>query len=219
MDRVTSDGSLAERFPTESEWARLSTLALAGGGNRCWWQAGAICRLLEAGWALPRYWVGTSAGAAIAMASLTTGPKVALAACRKLYGETSRVFDWHGLRRGRLRFAHQSVYPAWLDSFVNESSFNELRVGGVSLHVAVTRPSRFLGVKVSVALGTLAYIIDKKSGTAFTQVFPSFWDCARSFVMPCRSLGECFRSAPPFDGNGGAATNHASGSSRRWICL
>jgi len=99
-------------FPTSQAWADLSTLALAGGGNRCWWQAGAISRRLEAGWPLPKQWVGTSAGAAIAAACLTTGPGAALAACRELYGQTNRIFDWRGMRRGRLKFAHQSVYPS-----------------------------------------------------------------------------------------------------------
>ena len=155
-------GAVVPPFPTSQAWAGLSTLALAGGGNRCWWQAGAISRLLEAGWPLPKQWVGTSAGAAIATACLTTGPEAALAACRELYGQTNRIFDWRGMRRGRLKFAHQSVYPAWLDAFVNEKTFGQLRTCGASLQVAVTRPSRLLGLVGSVALGTVAYLVDKK---------------------------------------------------------
>lgn len=104
--------AIAEPFPNDQAWAELSTLALAGGGNRCWWQAGVLSCLIEAGWSLPRQWVGTSAGAAIAAACLTTGPEIALAACRELYGGTTRIFKWQGLQHGRLEFAHQTIYPA-----------------------------------------------------------------------------------------------------------
>lgn len=44
----------------------IHTLAFAGGGNRCWWQAGVVSQLLDMGWKLPPTLVGTSAGAAIA---------------------------------------------------------------------------------------------------------------------------------------------------------
>ncbi|KVK78598.1 patatin [Burkholderia cepacia] len=139
-----------------------SILALAGGGNRCWWQAGVLARLMREGWTMPRQLVGTSAGAAIAAACLTIGPEAALDACRALYGRTARIFHWRGLLHGRLEFAHQTVYPAWLDAFVNEQTFATLRASGSSLRVAVTRPARYLGLTVSVSLGTLAYLVDKK---------------------------------------------------------
>lgn len=191
-------------FPTASAWEELSTLALAGGGNRCWWQAGAISRLLEAGWSLPRHWVGTSAGAAIAAACLTTGPEIALAACRELYGGTTRIFDWRGLRRGRLEFAHQSVYPAWLDAFVNDSTFETLRSCGASLQVAVTRPSRFLGLGTSVAFGTLAYLVDKKVWHSIHPRLPSLLGLRQEFIdiTHCTTAPDAHRvllaaAAPP----------------------
>ena len=176
-------------FPTGQAWAALSTLALAGGGNRCWWQAGAISHLLEIGWSLPRQWVGTSAGAAIAAACLTTGPETALAACRKLYRDTARVFHWQGLWRGRLEFAHQTVYPAWLDAFVNEKTFGQLRDCGASLHVAVTRPSRVFGLGASVALGTIAYLVDKKVWHSIHPRLPGLLGLRQEFIDITRCRG------------------------------
>lgn len=176
-------------FPNHQAWSALSTLALAGGGNRCWWQAGAISRLLEAGRSLPRQWVGTSAGAAIAAACLTTGPEVALAACRELYGGTTRIFAWQGLRRGRLEFAHQTIYPAWLDAFVNDRTFSQLRECGASLQVAVTRPSRVLGLSISVALGTLAYIVDRKIRHSIHPRLPGLLGLRQEFIDITRCGG------------------------------
>jgi predicted acylesterase/phospholipase RssA len=54
--------------------ASIDTLVFAGGGNRCWWQAGAISQLLMQGWRLPPQLIGTSAGAAVAASFLTAGP-------------------------------------------------------------------------------------------------------------------------------------------------
>jgi predicted acylesterase/phospholipase RssA len=191
-------------FPNEQAWSTLSTLALAGGGNRCWWQAGAISYLLDTGWSLPRKWVGTSAGAAIAASCLTTGPESALVACRALYSETTRIFDWQGLRRGRLEFAHQTVYPAWLDAFVNDKTFSQLRNCGASLQVAVTRPSRLLGLGMSVALGTVAYLVDKKVWHSIHPRLPGFLGLRLEFIdiTRCNSAYDAHRvllaaAAPP----------------------
>jgi len=47
------------------------TVVFAGGGNRCWWQAGAVDRLCdEANWQVKRL-IGVSAGAGIATAFAT----------------------------------------------------------------------------------------------------------------------------------------------------
>ena len=44
--------------------SHIRTLAFAGGGNRCWWQAGLMTELMQNGAQLPALLVGTSAGAA-----------------------------------------------------------------------------------------------------------------------------------------------------------
>lgn len=191
-------------FPKEEDWVALSTLVLAGGGNRCWWQAGALSHLLESGRQLPNQLVGTSAGAAIAASCLTTSPEAALAACRKLYSGTSQIFNWQSMRHGRLEFAHQTIYPAWLDAFINENTFSQMRKRGASLHVAITRPSRFLGLSVSVALGTLAYIIDKKIAHSIHPRLPKLLGLRQEFIdiSCCSNAADAHRvllaaAAPP----------------------
>lgn len=141
--------------------ADIRTLIFAGGGNRCWWQAGAVTQWLERGWRLPAQLVGTSAGAAVAAACLTTGAPAALDACERLFNANPRLFEWRDLGRFRLRFAHQHIYPAWLSSFVNAQTFAALRGAPGSLRVALTRPARVLGLGGSVFAGTLAYLVDK----------------------------------------------------------
>ncbi|MDO1529682.1 patatin-like phospholipase family protein [Fulvimonas sp. R45] len=139
----------------------IDTLVFAGGGNRCWWQAGAISHLLAQHWRLPAQLVGTSAGAAVAAAFLTAGPQAALASCQRLYADRTRMFEWRGLLRGRLHFAHRHIYPAWLASFVDARHFEAFRQSSNQLQVAITRPARWLGLRGSVAIATLAYLADK----------------------------------------------------------
>jgi predicted acylesterase/phospholipase RssA len=172
--------------------ASISTLALAGGGNRCWWQAGALSRLMQEGWVMPPRLIGTSAGAAIAAACLTTGPEAALESCKELYSRTAKIFHWRSLLRGHVEFAHQTVYPAWLSAFVNERTFAVLRESGSSLQVAVTRPARYLGLKVSVGLGTLAYIVDKKLWHSIHPRLPGLLGLTQEFidVTRCESAAD-----------------------------
>jgi predicted acylesterase/phospholipase RssA len=139
----------------------IHTLVFAGGGNRCWWQAGVVAHALEQGWKLPPALCGTSGGAAVATSLLTTGVHAALAACQRLYAQNARMLEWRHLWRLRLRFAHRHIYPAWVASFLNTEQFERLRQSSSRLSVAVTRPARMLGLSGSVATATLAYLIDK----------------------------------------------------------
>ena len=88
----------------------IDTLVMAGGGNRCWWQAGLMNTWLSQEWQLPRRIIATSAGAAIATAFFTTGVQHALDACKNLYACNSQVFDWKALASLGIKFAHQHIY-------------------------------------------------------------------------------------------------------------
>ena len=138
------------------------TLVFAGGGNRCWWQAGLLSALLQEGAELPPELIGTSAGAAIAAGAMSGGVATALEACRSLYAGNAAVFRWRGLLSGRMEFAHQHIYPAWISAFIHAASLQRLRQGSSRLLVAVSRSAPLLGQSVSVGLGTLAYVLDNK---------------------------------------------------------
>jgi hypothetical protein len=114
----------------------FQTLAFAGGGNRCWWQAGLVTHLQDQGAQLPRQLVGTSAGAAIAASLVTGSTMTALQACQRLYAANAQLFDWRGLRQLKFKFAHQTVYPAWLSAFVHEGNFKTLQNAPSQLLVA-----------------------------------------------------------------------------------
>jgi len=83
----------------------VETLVFAGGGNRCWWQAGVLRHLIDRGMRLPMQLVGTSAGAAVA------DPDIALDACLRLHAQTPRIFQGLALPALKLKFAISTSTP------------------------------------------------------------------------------------------------------------
>jgi hypothetical protein len=148
--------------PAENaDLAACRTLVLAGGGNRCWWQAGVLSRLRSLGWAAPTSVLGTSAGAAMGFALLTDGIEAALQACQRLYAANSGLLHWALRPRPRVWFAHRYIYPAWIDALATAERQQLLHRSGARLFVALSRPARGLGLAGSVALGAAAYALAK----------------------------------------------------------
>lgn len=184
--------------------ASPQTLVLAGGGNRCWWQAGLLSTLMQGGATLPKELIGTSAGAAIATAAMSGGVSAAMDACRQLYSGNATVFRWRGLLSGRFEFAHQRIYPAWLAAFVDAACLQRLRLGASRLLVAVSRPAPVMGLAASVGLGTLAYALDNKVWHRLHPQLPRWIGLRLEFMAlhECESPAEakrilCAAAAPP----------------------
>lgn len=183
----------------------IDTLVFAGGGNRCWWQAGALSVLMERGVRLPAQLVGTSAGAAVAASFLVQGTDKARQACLKLYAGNPRIFDWSALTKFKLKFAHQHIYPAWVDAFFNATTFSTLRDASPRLTVGLTRPARWLGMSGSVAAGTLAYLVDKYLWNSIHPRLPTRLGLRQDFmvlndcpdIVTAQSLLIAAASAPP----------------------
>jgi hypothetical protein len=174
---------------------QIQTFVFAGGGNRCWWQAGLVTHLQAQGEQLPGQLVGTSAGAAIAASLLTGSTMTALQACQRLYAANAQLFDWHGLRQLKFKFAHQTDYPAWLAAFVHEGNFKTLQTAQSQLLVAVTRPAKALGLMGSVAAGTIAYLVDKNCFTTSTRLCHVFWVCDKR-SLHCATAPQCKMRKP-----------------------
>jgi predicted acylesterase/phospholipase RssA len=169
------------------DFSTIETLVLAGGGNRCWWQAGALRHLMEEGKRLPTKLVGTSAGAAVATSFLVGGSDTALRACLRIYAGNQKIFDWYSLSKLKLKFAHQHIYPAWVDSFLNAGTFATLRQSASRLTVALTRQTRFLGIGGSVAAGTMAYLVDKYLWNSIHPRLPGLLGLRQDFLV----LNDC----------------------------
>jgi predicted acylesterase/phospholipase RssA len=165
----------------------IDTLVMAGGGNRCWWQAGLVQALIQRGWALPQNITATSAGAAIATSLMAGTTEAALVACKKLYAANAQLFDWNALIGLKVKFAHQHIYPAWLYSLLGDGDYAALQQSQSRLSVAVTQPAPWLGLTGSLITGSVAYLLDKKIAHSIHPKFPRYLGLRQAFF----SLKEC----------------------------
>lgn len=178
MDTMSAVAAIANY-----KFDRVESLVFAGGGNRCWWQAGLLTQLFDSGFERPQRFVGTSGGAAIAASLLTHGAQYALDTCIAAYAGNRSIFDFS--RRAKLRFAHTKIYPAWIASFFNAESFSKFRTSTTTLTVAVTRPTRLLGVGGSALAGTLAYLVEKYWSNSLHPKLPRWLGLRQDFVTIC----------------------------------
>lgn len=193
--------------PTDGplDLSQFEVMICAGGGNRCWWQAGLLNVLGDHGLSPPPSLVGTSAGAAIATAWATRSIDRALDSCKRLYSENARVFRWRP-QAGEARFAQTLIYPEWIDSVLDSTGFEALPGVSSKLSIAVTRPSRWLGPRISIGLATLFYMADKALGGKLHPTMLTRLGLSHEFFMLQEStnLGQAQRllvaaaAAPPF---------------------
>ena len=172
---------------TAVDLGAIDTLVLAGGGNRCWWQAGLVQALIQRGWTLPQNITATSAGAAIATSLMAGTTEAALVACKQLYSANAQLFDWKALIRLKVKFAHQHIYPAWLHSLLGDGDYAALQQAQSRLSVAVTQPAHWLGLTGSLITGSVTYLLDKKIAHSIHPKFPRYLGLHQAFF----SLNEC----------------------------
>ena len=94
------------------------TIVFAGGGNRCWWQAGVVSILsVERCWKARRF-IGVSAGAGVATAFATGRLQDALRAAVERFNGTPKNIIWRDLLKGKRPFVLPRIYPDWIESFL-----------------------------------------------------------------------------------------------------
>lgn len=140
---------------------QFSHVALAGGGNRCWWQAGFLDIFLSQVTAKPRQLIGASAGAAIATAVVTNRVRQSLEAASLRFEQTARNFEWRWLLRGERPFAMPRIYPEWIQTFLSASEWPLFKSSPIKVDVVITRPLSGLPVSFSTLLALGLYATEK----------------------------------------------------------
>lgn len=136
-------------------------VVFAGGGHRCWWQAGFWDVFAPAAGLAPRVVAGVSAGAATACMLLANDAHAGLAHYRKALAGAPRNAYWANLfRRGRPVFPHDAIYRVALATLLGGDRFERLR-RGPEIRIVYARPPSGLGPRAGVALGMLAYTLEK----------------------------------------------------------
>jgi predicted acylesterase/phospholipase RssA len=136
-------------------------IVFAGGGNRCWWQAGMVGQLSQHPCWQARQLVGASAGAGVATAFATGSIQNALSEAIERFNNTPRNFEWRELLKGRRPFALPKIYPDWISTFLDGSDLARLKQASLSVSVVITRPIRFLPLSLSTLIALGLYSSEK----------------------------------------------------------
>lgn len=137
-------------------------VVFAGGGHRCWWQAGFWEVVAPAIELRPRVIAGVSAGAATACLLFANDSRTALAYYREALKDNPRnVYPANLFRRGRHVFPHNEIYRNALRTLLGGERFAHLMRNAPEIRVQYARIPRWLGPRSAVALGIVGYNIEK----------------------------------------------------------
>lgn len=144
----------------------MSTLFLkavfAGGGHRCWWQAGWWDRVRAEQPLAPQRIAGVSAGAATACLLYANDPQRALEHYREVILPGARNAYWHRLWRGGGQvFPHEGIYRRALSVLLGGPAFERLRRDAPEVRITYALAPRRLGPMGGFALGVALYNLEK----------------------------------------------------------
>lgn len=157
-DGLSPAGKRTERLPDlpASDPRRFAAAVFAGGGNRCFWQAGFCSEAAPAiGLEAVRRVAATSAGAAIACVLLAGRLRAGLAHFRAAVAANPRNLYPGNVFLGRPVFPHAALYRRALLALIDPDALARLHAGPEVL-VPVTRAPPWLGVRMAFAVAGLA---------------------------------------------------------------
>lgn len=162
-------------------------VVFAGGGNRCWWQAGFWDVVRPALDLRPRVIAGISAGAATACMLYTRDSRWVMRYYEEALRHNRRNVHWGNLLRAEPVFPHYRIYRQALLDIYGEP-FAKL-AGAPDIRIGVSHVPRWLGARSAVAAGLIAYNIEKYvrktlhptlgRSLGFRPEFVRAQDCAR----------------------------------------
>ncbi|GAA0830512.1 patatin-like phospholipase family protein [Cupriavidus pauculus] len=154
-----SASSSSPSFTSSSSQA-FDQVVFAGGGNRCWWQAGWWDTVAPALQLRPRVIAGISAGAATACMVYAHDSHQTMAYYRNVLADNSRNAYWGNLLRGERVFPHYGIYRNALLSLFGDNRLQKLQQAP-EIRIGIAHIPRWSGPRLAVAAGLLAYNIDK----------------------------------------------------------
>jgi predicted acylesterase/phospholipase RssA len=181
------------RPPDSSDVARggaFDAVVFAGGGCRCFWQAGFWSVAASALDLAPRVVSAVSAGSAFACAALGGVLEPVLHDFKQRTARNPRNFYPRNLTGDDPAFPHERIYRETLLENINEGVLERIH-SGPELRVFLARPPVWLGAGSGVAVGMLAYQLDR---LIRAQVHP-IWARRLGFRGEFVSVGSCTNSA------------------------
>jgi predicted acylesterase/phospholipase RssA len=137
-------------------------VVFAGGGNRCWWQAGFWDVVADEINLKPRLIAGVSAGADTAcMLYANTSQQVLSYYRTALKGNTRNAHFKNIFRRSERVFPHGRIYRQALKDVLGGDFFASLKTDAPEIRVQFARLPKRLGPYAAVGVGLIAYNLEK----------------------------------------------------------
>lgn len=173
---------------------QFDQIVLAGGGNRCWWQAGFWHFLNEHVPQAPSRFIAVSAGAATACLLYARpgqeGAQWGLSYYEKALEKVKSNVNWLDLFSSRPIFPHHHIYKAALTNILGEG-FERLKVAP-KIMIGLAEVPGYLGPRSAVVLGLLIYNIEKYCKKSLHPIFGKKLGFKRAFVsaQSCNKLND-----------------------------
>jgi predicted acylesterase/phospholipase RssA len=163
-------------------------VVFAGGGNRCWWQAGFWDVVAPELQLHPRVIVGASAGAATACLLFANDSRRALAYYREALKEVHKNAAWGNLiKAGKKVFPHSAIYRMALKTLLGGDAFKQLMWTAPEIRIVYAGIPRWLGPRSAVLVGMSAYNLEKHW---FQPLHPT-WGRRLGFTSEMVRLQDC----------------------------
>jgi predicted acylesterase/phospholipase RssA len=137
-------------------------VVFAGGGHRCWWQAGfwdVVAPEIEL---RPKVIAGVSAGAAMACLLYGNNSRDSLDYYHEILKPNSRNAYWGNLaRRGEKVFPHAGIYRQALKALLGGAHYARLMETAPEIRISFARIPAWLGPRSAVLAGMAAYNLEK----------------------------------------------------------
>jgi predicted patatin/cPLA2 family phospholipase len=137
-----------------------AAVVFAGGGNRCWWQAGFWETVAEEVDLKPRVVAGVSAGASMAAMVLSHATDRIINYFKQTTRDNQRNFYWNNLFTSRPVCPHVGIFRRGIEEVMDQDAPRRLQQGP-KLRVLLARPPRWSGAWAGTLLGFLCYTFEK----------------------------------------------------------
>ena len=149
---------------------KFENIVFAGGGNRCFWQAGFWQTISEQLDQAPDHIASVSAGAAISCALFSGKFELVYNNTLKVVSENKKNRYWQNLLTKDPIHPHSTLYRHIIETSIDEIGLETLHKGPKN-HILVAHIPKYLGPRASTILGISAYQLEKK---IFKPVHPKF---------------------------------------------
>jgi len=166
----------------------FDAVVFAGGGCRCFWQAGFWSVAAPALDLKPRVVAGVSAGTAMACASLVGIADRVVADFKRRSASNPRNLYPRNLLRGEPVFPHEAIYRGTIEDHLGEAVLDQLHQGP-ELRVLIARPPRWLGARTGLLVGIFAAALNDRE----RRVHPR-WGGHFGFQPEVVSVRQCRRT-------------------------